>query len=168
MTLAKCFERLLASHLLLLRIHTTRYGSILHICFSLWRRPEADDTLKKTSSRFIPLTRFTRIERLWNPASSVIQHLKVGMKCCSLSPKNSRESYNSNKDKGMFFSLSFELEDENDNKPPPVAPESIKEGLKLCWRQTSRQTVILLSRILPFSEYIIRRLSLRVSKIQMK
>lgn len=63
-TLAKCFERLLASHLLLLRIHTTRYGSILHICFSLWRRPEADDTLKKTSSRFIPLTRFTRIERL--------------------------------------------------------------------------------------------------------
>lgn len=34
------------------------------------------------------------------------------MKCCSLSPKNSRESYNSNKNKGMFFSLSFELEDE--------------------------------------------------------
>lgn len=28
------------------------------------------------------------------------------MKCCSLSPKNSRESYNSNKDKGMFFSNS--------------------------------------------------------------
>lgn len=163
MTLAKCFERLLASHLLLLRIHTTRYGSILHICFSLWRRPEADDTLKNRAP-----TRFTRIERLWNPASSVIQHLKVGMKCCSLSPKNSRESYNSNKDKGMFFSLSFELEDENDNKPPPVAPESIKEGLTLCWRQTSRQTVILLSRIPPFSEYIIRRLSLRVSKIQMK
>ena len=54
------------------------------------------------------------------------------MKCCSLSPKNSRESYNSNKDKGMFYSLSFELEDENDNKSPPVVPESIKEGLTLC------------------------------------
>lgn len=54
------------------------------------------------------------------------------MKCCFLFFKNFCESYNFNKDKGMFFLLFFEFEDENDNKFLLVVLELIKEGFMLC------------------------------------